>query len=140
MIRGRPLMIWGAEGNFLNESFSPEPLLRKHFSDFEKKFRSEGCQKKKIIRGNLHHAPPQMINGQPLNIVQLAPQLSLGICFLPLPDNCLHNALRKKRGAKTAPQRVHFLVRITPFFPKHDYEEKNGPSLPKRGRFPKRLL
>ncbi len=52
------------------------------------------------------------------------------------------HTLRKKRGAKTAPRRVHFLVRRTdPFVaPKHDYEEKNDPSLPKRNRFPKRLL
>ncbi len=28
----------------------------------------------------------------------------------------------------------------TVFFPKHDYEQKNGPSLPQRSHFGKRLL
>ncbi len=56
--------------------------------------------------------------------------------------------LRKKRGAKTAPQRVHFLVRrtdpfVAPFwllFVTWSHFIKNGPSLPKRSRFPKWLL
>ncbi len=65
------------------------------------------------------------------------------------------NSLRKIREAKTAPQRVHFLNCLqnrplcgTVLAPlcdvepvhKHEYEEKNGPSLPKRSRFPKWLL
>ncbi len=67
-IMRQPLIIWGEHGEN-RKKIDSEGFQDKKFKQEvpqEEKWNPEACQQKKRSGGNLHHAPPKMINGRPL--------------------------------------------------------------------------